>query len=154
MADSGFEIDGREYPIPGFETFDLDEAMVLYECCGMTLEDFVVDQEDEEQLEALAEKTRHPGFIRALMIVAFMRGNEGVSVKKAQSVIGGSNLFEAYKNFLEAGGAEDPTEPQPKSESSEASPASSSGSGRSSGRGSTKSSASPDAAPASTGTGE
>lgn len=118
MADeSGFKIDGKEYPIPGFETFDMDEATILYEHCGMGLEDFAVDEEDPEQLAELAKKIKHPGFIRSLMIVAFLRGNAGSSRQKAETVIGASNLFDAYDAFLKSGGAEDPTEPQKKSES-------------------------------------
>lgn len=111
-VEPAFLIDGNEYPIPGLETFDMDEALTLYECCGLTLEDFAIDDEDEDEIAEMVQKTRHPGYVKALMIVAYQRGNAGVSKKKATAVIGRANLIEAYMAFVKAGGEEDPTEAQ------------------------------------------
>lgn len=150
MADASFVIDGVDYPIPGLDSFDMDEAVILYEHCKLSVEDFAIDDEDPEEVEELAEKTKHPGFVKALMIVAYMRGNRGVKRNKAEVVIGKSNLMDAYEAFIDAGGEEDPTEAQKTSESSEASSASSSGNGAASGSDSDASSAAEMTIPAST----
>lgn len=149
-AESSFVIDGADYPIPGLESFNMDEAVVLYDCSGLTLEDFAIDEDDQEQVDELESKTKNPGFIKALMIVAYMRGN-GVSRKKAEGLIGNSNLFEALKAFVVDDG-KDPTEPQKSEQSTLSSPESSGSSGDSSGIASATSSDEPEATPELTGT--
>ena len=148
MAEAHFTIDGSECPIPGLESFNMDEAEILYECCGLTLEDFAIDDEDPDEVAEMQQKTRHPGFVRALMIVAYMRDHPGIPKKKAASVIGRSNIVDAYMAFAQAGGEEDPTEAQSSNPTSE----SSSGNGSGSGESSTKSSDDQERRPESTGT--
>lgn len=102
-TDPRFVIDGKDYPIPTFDSFDMDEAQILYDLSGLTLEDFAIPDEDEDPDAAaeLERKMRNPGFIRALMEVAYRRGNQGVTVARVKSVIGRSNLVTAYENWLE-----------------------------------------------------
>lgn len=105
MADEGkgLTIAGEEYPLPTIDTFDMDEAMILYESCRLTLEDFAIDEEDDEAVEELGEKCKHPGFFKALMQVAYMRGNRGVSAAKAKAIVGKENSMQVFMEFLEAG---------------------------------------------------
>lgn len=149
MAEARFVIDGAEYPIPGLETFNMDEAVVLYECCGLTLEDFAIDDGDSDQIEELERKTRHPGFVKALMVVAFMRG-EKKTAKAALKLVGSSNLVEILAAIDAEDEAEDPTEPQKSKRSKRPSPGSSDSNGDSSGDGSPASSDAEKTSPAST----
>lgn len=141
MADeAGFVINGKPYEIPSLDTFDMDEAMVLYELSGLTLEDFALaDDEDEEASAALAAKLKNPGFLRALMQIAYTRGNPGMTAAKAKAAIGKSNLLQALQDF--AGDDASPPDERPKSEletssSSESSDSSPSSSGADSRNGS------------------
>lgn len=102
MADSGFIIDGLHYEVPSLDSFNMDEAQVLYDLSRLTLEDFAVDEDDPAAAAKLHENIKNPGFVRTLMTVAYMRGNRGISRSKAEAVIGGSNLFEALKQFGES----------------------------------------------------
>lgn len=154
MADASFVIDGDEFPIPDLGSFNMAEAVVLYDHCGLTLEDFAIDEDDPTEVEELAKKTKHPGFIQALMVVAYMRGNRGVKRHKAELVIGNSNLIEAYEAMVVAGAAEDPTEPQKSEQPTPVLPSSSDRSGSSSGSDSEKSSDAPEETPEATGTSE
>lgn len=126
MPESGFIIDGTAYDVPTLDTFSMDEAEILYKCSGLTLEDFAVDEEDPEASEQLIKNIRNPGFIRALMTVAYIRGNPGISQARASSVIGKANLLDAIKEFAEADAdppeltrtTNEPDEPVASSESS------------------------------------
>ncbi len=149
MADENkFLIDGVEYPIPGLETFNMADAFLLYEYSGLSLEDFAIDEEDPEQVEELGRKTKNPGFIFTLMLVAFLRGNKGTPKNKAVALIETSNLVSAYEAFLDAGMEEDPTPTQ----ESEITAESSSGNGSDSGESSQMSLIEPDTSPVLTGT--
>ena len=152
MAEASFVIDGAEYPIPGLETFNMDEAQLLYECCGLTLEDFAIDDADPDQVDELDGKTRNPGFIKALMIVAYSRGNPKAGKKHVVSLIGNSNLFEALQAFVGQDEVEDPTEPQKSEQSTPSSPESSDSNGSSSGDDSETSSGLQEEIPGLTGT--
>lgn len=128
---ASFKIDGDEYPIPGLESFNMDEAVILYECSGLTLEDFAIDEDNQNEVEELEDKTKNPGFIKALMVVAYMRGNKKSTKKRAMDLMGNSNLFEALQSFLDS--EEDPTEPQKSEEATSLKPVSTDLSGGSSG---------------------
>ena len=115
MADeqeSRFVIEGQDYPIPGFDTFDIDEAQILYDNSGLTLEDFVIDDEDAEEVAELERKLRNPGFIRTLLHVAYQRGNPGLTAAKVKQITGRTNLLQAWENFLE-GMVDDENPPEP-----------------------------------------
>lgn len=109
MADTGFLIGEVFYDVPGLDSFNMDEAEILYKCSGLTLEDFALDEEDPEQAAQLAVNIKNPGFVRALMIIAYLRGDSNTTYAKAASVIGKTNVLEALKNLAE--GDVDPPEP-------------------------------------------
>ena len=150
MADEAcFVIDEVEYPIPGLDGMTMQEAVVLYERSGLTLEDFAIDDEDPDQVEELERKTKHPGFLLALVQIAYMRGNPKVNRKRAEQIADEMDLIAAYEAVVKAGIDQDPTSPQPNEVTDE----SSVGSGDGSGDDSTKSSSSPpEETPALTGT--
>lgn len=113
MADSAFVIDGMSYEVPTLDSFTMSEAKILYRCSGLSLEDFAIDEDDPEASGKLQKNIRNPGFIEALMTVAYVRGNKGISEAKAASVIGQSNLVEALQTFV---GSEDDADPPVPSE--------------------------------------
>lgn len=103
MTESGFLIDGTAYDVPTLDSFTMDEAEILYKCSGLTLEDFAIDEEDPSASAQLLKNVRNPGFLRALMTVAYLRGNPGMSTSKAEAVIGKASLVEALESLAEVG---------------------------------------------------
>lgn len=110
MAESGFLIDGVQYEIPTLDSFTMAEAKILFECSGLALEDFAVDEDDAEATDNLRKHLRNPGFIEALMLVAYIRGNRAVPIGKAKTIIGQANLVEAINSMAEG---DDALPPEP-----------------------------------------
>lgn len=108
-AETGFIIDGDRHEVPSLDTLTLDEAQVLYDYCGLTIEDFVPllaeTDEDRDELEAelanLAERTKNPGFLRALMHIAYQRANPRLSAKRVKEMIGAADLVENRMALLD-----------------------------------------------------
>lgn len=109
MAEAAFKIDGTEYPMPDFETYNMDELQVLYDCSGFGIEDFAVDEDDDEAVEERDKKAKSPGILKAQLVVALMRS--GLSKRKAMAQIGAVNVFELLSS-VETEDDEDPTSPQ------------------------------------------
>jgi len=122
-------IDGAKYTIPTVDSFDIDEAMILYDNCGLTLEDFAIDPEDIEQLMELQQRIKHPGFMRTLVQVAYQRGNPTVSPAKARAVAGKANVLKIFEEFAEADARPPEMTPVRQQSSSENSPPSTPSSG-------------------------
>lgn len=118
MAEAGFEIEGRVYPIPEIGTFDMDEAQVLWDYAELALEDFALadpDASEEEQSaheKALERKIRNPAFKRSLLVVAYHRGNPTVPLAKVKELMGRVNMVAALEAFVdeEEGEASPPAE--------------------------------------------
>ena len=106
MADTGFLIDGLRYEVPTLDSFNMGEAKILYKCSGLALEDFAIDERDPEARDQLAANIRNPGFIEALMTVAYLRGNPEMTEGRASAVIQSANLVEAIKSFVESAEAD------------------------------------------------
>lgn len=126
MADSGFLIDGLRYEVPSLDSFNMGEAKILYKCSGLALEDFAVDERDPEARDRLAANIRNPGFIEALMVVAYLRGNGGMSEARAMSVIQNANLVQAIESFVDSV-VGDAGPPAPSEDTLTSSPSSTSG---------------------------
>lgn len=142
-AETGFMIDGTLHEVPGLDTLNMDEAQVLYDYSGLSIEDFVEPEDDAEKEEAQAElerKLRNPGFLRALMHIAYQRANPKLSGQRVKQAVGGAQLIGALEHLAadtegdDAGPPASTTTPEPSS------PANSAGSNASSGPASTKSS--------------
>lgn len=138
-TESGFNIDGEIYPVPSLESFDMDEAQVLYDYCGITLEDFApahpnaTEEEQEEHEASVAAKVKNPGFWRAMMHIAYARGNPDMSPARVKALIGKAKLLETLETLATEEEDADPqtgfpSEPSRLSDSEQPSPRSDSGS--------------------------
>jgi hypothetical protein len=107
---TGFSIDGKVYELPGFDTLSQDETELMYLRCGLLPEDFVPEEgETEEEHDArLAKLMRHPGFMRALMEIAYQRGNPTVKAAAVATLIGQTNRQEAMSTLV----GDEPEEPE------------------------------------------
>jgi hypothetical protein len=152
-AETGFLIDGKVYEVPSLDSLDMDERRVMFDLCGLVQEDFVREEdEDEAEHDArVSRQMRHPGFMEALMHVAYQRGNPTVKRQKVQMVISKTNYFEAVSTMV---GAEEDTEEVPlglTSEPDKPSSNSTTDAPTSSGDGSSNGSDQPDRSPEPTG---
>ena len=156
QTEAGFTIDGKVYAIPTLDSLTMDEAQVLFEYSGLTVEDFAgieideeldVEQLDPEQLEQL-KRMRNPGFLRALLHIAYARGNPALGRKRVERLVGDVNMLDAMIELAEQNAGDDgepgadPT-PESTSELDESSPRNSDGSSGSSGIPSNDDSAAP-----------
>ena len=136
-AETGFDINGTIYPVPPLDTFDMDEAQVLYDYSGLTLEDFAEDaDETPEDREARERKLKNPGFMRTLMHVSYQRRHRELKRQDVERLIGSANILQAYASL--SADVEDEslppgqtTDPQPSSESGSVVSSTSSGKGSS-----------------------
>jgi hypothetical protein len=101
MAEPKFVIQGSDYPVPEWISFTMDESEILYDKAKMTL-----DQADEDLVFT-------PGLLSALMLIAYMRGNPGVSRKRAEMVIGAVPLADAIEHLAGEDEEEDAGPPSP-----------------------------------------
>jgi hypothetical protein len=109
-TDSGFNIEGRHYPVPDMGTFTMDEAQTLWDYSGLGLEDFSVpEDESEEEHEVRMRRYRNPGFLRALMHIAYQRGNPEVRATRVRALISNANVIAAFEGLL--GVEEDDADP-------------------------------------------
>lgn len=134
----GFSLDGQVYPIPTLDSFNLDETIVLYDYCGLTMEDFAPagEEDDPEEYERdRRKKMSHPGFLKALLHVAYARGNPKLPAGRVKAVVGQANFISSVEDLLETGEEDEAVDPtqEPTSELEPSSPRSSEGSSESSG---------------------
>ncbi len=87
MAEPKFVIQGVDYPVPEWISFTMDESEILYDKAKMTL-----DQADEDLVFT-------PGLLSALMLIAYMRGNPGVTRARAEKIIGAVPLADAIEHL-------------------------------------------------------
>lgn len=156
-AETGFEIDGSRYEVPTLDSLNMDEAQVLYDYSGLAVEDFVPprpDMDDDDKLrhqESIAQRMKNPGLLKALLHIAYQRGNTHVRPSRVGELVGQVNVFDAVLSLVSNEPEEDdvPLASTPRPE--ESSLSGSGGSSMSSGEGSGSDSDAPDAAPATTG---
>jgi hypothetical protein len=164
-TEAGFLINGKEYPVPGIDSFDMDEDVILWDYTRLAREDFLpVDPEtdDAEGREAeRQQKLKHPGLMRTLLHVAYQRGNPTAKPAAVAKLIGKVKFVEAITPLLKDEPEDDAGPPDQSaltSEHSESSPndsnendASTRPSTGPSGNGSTNASSEQDETPVSTG---
>jgi len=144
-AETGFLIEGTIYEVPGLESFTMDEAQILYDNSGLTLEDFSDDEAD------VKTRMKNPGLMRSLMEIAYRRGNPHLKPQQVKDLIGSVNQIDSFSTLAEADDV-DPTQPSTLNPSPN-SPSEPTGSNRSSGPDSVESSDPPGNDPASIGIG-
>lgn len=140
-AETGFTIADVIHEIPSLDTFTMDEAQVLYDYSGLTIEDFALDEEDPASEEKQLEKWKNPGFLRAMMHIAYQRANPRANRAKVQAVIGATNMIAAISTLAEA--EDDAVPPASTTEPSGSSPSDSVEWSEPSGNGSTNDSDAP-----------
>jgi hypothetical protein len=101
------KIDGIEYDFPGIDTLTLDEAVVLYEQSGLTL----------DQIGELPTDSFHPGFIKGMLFIAVQRSRPELKRDEISKRLGElkiSDMGEVFEQQVEedAGPPEsEPSEP-------------------------------------------
>lgn len=101
-TEPGFEIDGRIYPVPAIPTFNMNELAVLYEQCGLTIEDWAARDYDDECRARYQQGVTNPGFKRTLMHVAYQRGNPDTPPSHVAELIGEVQVLAAMAPLLAA----------------------------------------------------
>lgn len=94
-----FVIQGSDYPVPDWISFTMDESEILYDKAKITLAD--VDEDTPFT----------PGLLSSLMIVAYMRGNPGMSRKAAEAVVGQIVMAEAIEHLFPKSDEDDAVPP-------------------------------------------
>jgi len=114
MADQpAFRIEGRDYVMPQQDTLTMDEAIVIYEYSNLTL-------------DQLAEQPGHPKVMKALLHIAYARGNPDVPSDEVGEIVGSCVLIDVFGAALEDDAVVPPAEASSSSdESSSESPPSS-----------------------------
>ena len=108
LDEVGFRIDGQTYPIPTLDSLDMEEGQILYDLAGLTIEDFVpvsedADEEERERHSAeLVRRVKNPAFLRALLTIAYRRGNPKLPAGRVRDVVAASNHLEAMSDFLKS----------------------------------------------------
>lgn len=152
-TESGFMIDGRLYPVPDMGTFTMDEAQILYDYSNLGLEDFAApEDETEEETERRERRLHNPGFLRALMHIAYARGNPEARPAKIKALIGNANVISAFEHLGAGEEEDDAVPPAMTSALGESLPSGSDGLSGSFGTDSENDSAAPDVTPARIGT--
>jgi len=147
-----FEIAGNTYDYPDPLDLDLDEWVIIYDECGLILEDFAPCDNIALEKERV-RRLRNPALMKALAIVGYKRANPDQDIETARALIGGAKMLGLLESM--APGEDDADDPTPDSptgpdESSERKPDDSNGS---SSPASPLSSETPDDELATTGTG-
>jgi len=144
--------------------YTMDEAKIMYDYCGIVIEDFAPLLDDDDPTDAalaedLEQKIKNPAFTTAMLHISYRRANPRASESRLKRFFGSMDRTEAMELFVEISGLnqeseeEDPTKGST-SEPDESSPRNSTESSESSGTSSTRSSEGPDGVLATTGTDE
>jgi hypothetical protein len=96
-AETGFNIDGTVYEVPMIDSLTTDEAQVLYDYSRLTLDDFVPPKDETaEEKHDREEILRNPGFLRALMHIAYQRAHPQMRAAKVRALVGAANFVSAH----------------------------------------------------------
>jgi len=153
-----FVIEDADYEVPSLADFTMGEHRVMYDYCGLRVEDFLDEDGQELPEEELDKLTGHPGFQATLMHVAYQRGNPHLSRQRVEKVIDRTRWLDAIAklgdNVDEEASASPPPEASESDTPTRSSGESSPSSPPSGGLASVPTSASPDESRAPTGTRE
>jgi len=113
-------VEGTPYVLPALDTFDLDEAIILYNYSGLTF-----DQVWE--LEGL-----NPGVIKSLLHIAIQRSDRALRGRDIEEMVGRVNMMEVMVELSRAAdempdptkGAQPPLESDSPTSSDESTPSS------------------------------
>lgn len=116
------EGDETEYEFPQVDDFDIDEWVVVWDYCGLTLDDFmpplkddngnVIDEEEEAERQ---RRLTHPGFTKAVLHIAYQRSHPDMKPAQIKAVIGRAKLVsiveQQFEQLAEAAKEEEPEIP-------------------------------------------
>ena len=114
--EDGFEIEGKTYPVPTLDTFDLAEARILKRYCNVVLEDFspVHPEAEDSVREAHEARQREmlsdPDFKAAFAHIAYRRGNPEQEFEEIQAVVDKLGLLDVTLALFEEEDANPPEE--------------------------------------------
>lgn len=105
MPEAKIAINGVEYPIPTADTFDLDEAEILWNYAQTTIPDLLFE----------SGRLFQPGVLRAVLHVALRRHDPAATAEEIRAAIGTVNVFALIESFarLAEDDADPPAEPTP-----------------------------------------
>ena len=153
-----FKVGDEEYEYPDPFDLDVDEWVIIYDECGMILEDFAPFEEKKRERERV-KRLRNPALMKALAMCGVIRTNPELDAEDARELVGKARMLTLLESMAPEEDAEDepnpPTSGRPSNES-EPQPSSLRSVGESSestSLASPPSSATPDEEPAPTGTG-
>lgn len=101
-AEAGFQINGRNCPVPSIETFDMDEASIFYDYTKLTIDQLF-------DMEGLP-----PTLIGALAHIAVRRADPTMKDAEIRRAVGKMNLLELATQFassMDEGEEEDAVPP-------------------------------------------
>ena len=98
---SGFLIDDKLYEVPSVFMLTNDEAQILYDYTGLSIDDFLAgdDVPDEEKAE-LQRKFKSPALLRALQEIAYQRGNPDVRPAQVKALIGAATQLSVLSGLV------------------------------------------------------
>lgn len=119
MDNPGIEIGGERYELPTFDSFDLDEAEILYEIAGVIQEQFAPlhpetpDEEKDQKLQRELRMIADPKFKRALVHIAYRRRHPDADFSNINLIVGKVNALDVTMEFLR-GDESPPAQSSPK----------------------------------------
>lgn len=96
---AAFNIDGRDYPVPSVFQLTMGEAQVLYEYSGYTLEEFVPPAPGEPDTDR-ARMVGNPAFKRAMVHIAYQRGNPDMARDDVAKAVDGMQMWDMILDML------------------------------------------------------
>lgn len=115
-GDAGFEINGKTYPVPSVDSFDMNEATVFYDYTRLTIDQLF-------DLEGLP-----PTVVGALAHIAIRRAEPGLKDAEIKETVGKLKLVDLSVQLLNSVAVEDEEDAvPPTSDSSSTSSATTSG---------------------------
>ncbi len=107
-----FEIAGNTYDYPDPLDLDLDEWVIIYDECGLILEDFAPFDNVALEKERV-RRLRNPALMKALAIVGYKRANPDQDIETSRALIGGAKMLGLLESM--APGEDDADDPTPDS---------------------------------------
>ena len=107
VSQARITVEGTPYLLPALDTFDLDEAMVMFRYSNLTFDQIF-------ELEGL-----HPGVVAGLLHVAIARSDPALREREIKRMVSAVNMMNVLEQLAAmADEAPDPTEaPPPESDS-------------------------------------
>ena len=106
-----FTIGEEQFEYPDPLDLDLDEWVIIYDECGLILEDFAPFDEKKREKERI-KRLRNPALMKALAMVGVIRSQPGTDVDDARDLVGAAKMLGLLESMAPDGeaDADDPTQ--------------------------------------------